>query len=152
MPVHDFDFLTGTWDVANRRLKVRHCGSDDWDAFPGRSIVRPHLQGMANVDEIAFPTKGWSGLTIRLFDVEARRWGIWWVNSRDGRLQAPVFGAFAGDVGEFFGEDLDEGRAVRVRYRWTRNGTDAAGWEQAFSPDDGLTWETNWVMDLQRAG
>ncbi len=152
MDVTDFDFLAGTWDVANRRLRTRHEGCTDWDEFPGRSTMRPHLGGLANVDEIAFPTKGWSGMTVRLFDLEARQWGIWWVNSRDGKLQAPVFGGFRGDVGEFLGEDLDEGRPVQVRYRWTRQGPDAARWEQAFSTDAGLTWETNWVMDLKRSG
>jgi hypothetical protein len=24
-------------------------------------------------------------------------------------------------------------------------------WEQAFSPDGGTTWETNWVMDFTRS-
>jgi hypothetical protein len=26
----------------------------------------------------------------------------------------------------------------------------ACRWEQALSPDDGKTWETNWYMDLSR--
>ncbi|MEY9876909.1 hypothetical protein ABH931_006422 [Streptacidiphilus sp. MAP12-33] len=29
-------------------------------------------------------------------------------------------------------------------------GEDTAGWEQAFSTDDGRTWETNWVQQLTR--
>jgi hypothetical protein len=36
----DFDFLTGYWEVSNRRLKKRHAGSTEWDEFPGRSSVR----------------------------------------------------------------------------------------------------------------
>ena len=28
---------------------------------------------------------------------------------------------------------------------------DTARWEQAFSTDDGQTWETNWVADFTRA-
>jgi hypothetical protein len=53
-------------------------------------------------------------------------------------------------VGEFFGDDIDGGRPVRVRYLWSRITKDAARWEQAFSLDGGRTWETNWVMDLLR--
>lgn len=147
----DFDFLAGSWLVANRRLKVRHAASDDWDEFPGSSEMRRILGGVGNVDEIEFPTKGWSGATFRLFNPESRKWSIYWANSRDGLLQAPVFGSFANGVGEFFGDDLDEGRAVRVRYRWSEITADSARWDQAFSLDAGKTWETNWVMELRRA-
>ena len=39
-------------------------------------------------------------------------------------------------------------RAIPIvcRYRWTVLATELATWEQAFSTDDGSTWETNWVM------
>ena len=35
------------------------------------------------------------------------------------------------------------------RYRWT-HGMNTARWEQAFSQDDGKTWETNWTTDYTR--
>jgi ABC-type branched-subunit amino acid transport system ATPase component len=59
-------------------------------------------------------------------------------------------GGFDGDVGLFYGEDVDEGRPVKVVYKWTRVGPDGARWEQAFSYDDGRTWETNWTSDHVR--
>ena len=31
--INDFDFLTGSWHVAHRRLTQRWVGSDDWDEF-----------------------------------------------------------------------------------------------------------------------
>jgi hypothetical protein len=34
-----------------------------------------------------------------------------------------------------------------VVYKWTQVGPDGARWEQAFSYDDGKTWETNWVNE-----
>ncbi len=147
----DFDFLAGTWIAVNRRLKVRHVGSDDWDEFPGHSDMRKILGGLGNVDEVEFPTKGWSGVTFRLFDVEKRLWSIWWANSRDGLMQAPVVGAFSNGVGEFFGDDIDEGRPIYVRYRWSGTRTETPRWEQAFSLDRGKTWETNWTADFRRA-
>jgi hypothetical protein len=59
-------------------------------------------------------------------------------------------GGFADGRGTFFGDDLHDGRAVRVRYEWMDITPASARWEQAFSIDDGATWETNWVMSLAR--
>jgi quinol monooxygenase YgiN len=148
--LHDFDFLAGEWSVANRRLKQRGVGSQEWDEFPATSRATLHLGGIANTDEIIFPTKGWSGMTLRTFDTAKRQWSIYWVNSRLGTMLPPVVGGFSGNRGEFVGEDDDDGGPVKVVYRWTKLGPDAAHWEQAFSYDGGATWETNWVMDLAR--
>jgi len=91
--VHDFDFLKGIWSVANRRLKVRWKESHDWDEFPGTHFGHAdHLGGIVNVDEMAFPSKGFSGWSVRIFDLEQRRWAIYWVDSRSGTLFPPVFG------------------------------------------------------------
>ena len=149
--IRDFDFEEGSWSIWNRRLKARGVGSQDWDYFPAHSKGKVLMGGVANVDEITFPTKGWGGVTFRHFDIEKKQWAIYWLNSRDGRIQGtPVVGGFQGNVGHFYGEDVDEGRPIKVVYRWTRMGTDAARWEQAFSYDGGVTWETNWVNELTR--
>jgi hypothetical protein len=148
--LHDFDFLAGAWTVQNRRLKARGVGSTAWDEFPATICATIHLGSVANVDEIVFPTKGWSGLTLRTFDTAKKQWSIFWVNSRTGTMFPPNIGGFDGDVGEFYGEDTDDGKPVKVRFRWTKRGPDRASWEQAFSPD-GVTWETNWTNELVRA-
>lgn len=62
----------------------------------------------------------------------------------------PVRGGFVGDAGEFWGEDVDGAHPIQCRFRWTRHQT-APRWEQAFSYDDGVTWETNWTMAFSRA-
>jgi hypothetical protein len=146
----DFDFLVGTWKVHNRRLKARHVKSSEWDEFPGDLTLRLILGGLGNVDEVAFPTKGWSGFTLRLFNPETRLWRIYWVNSRDGLMQEPVVGSFDGKVGEFFGDDTDDGKPIYVRYRWDATNPARPRWEQAFSLDRGKTWETNWTTDFTR--
>jgi hypothetical protein len=148
--VHDFDFLDGRWEMVNRRLVKRGVGSNEWDTFPASVRAYVMLGGVTNVDEVTFPTKGWSGTTFRHFDKEKRQWSIYWVNSRDGKMQSPVYGGFEGDVGLFYGDDVDEGRPIRVVYKWTRVGPDGARWEQAFSYDGGKTWETNWVNEHRR--
>ena len=89
-------------------------------------------------------------MTLRTFDTAKRQWSIYWVNSRLGTMLPPVVGGFSGNRGEFVGDDDDDGRPVKVVYRWAKLGLDAAHWEQAFSYDGGATWETNWVMDLAR--
>lgn len=145
----DFDFLNGRWTVVNRRLKQRWSSSQEWEVFPATAEARSVLAGGAQLDEIMFPTKGFTGLTLRLFDVARRQWWLYWANSRDGLLQPPVIGRFHGETGVFEGDDTDEGRSVRVRYTWTRAEA-APRWEQAFSEDGGRTWETNWIMEFTR--
>lgn len=146
----DFDFLTGRWDIQNRRLKQRWVGSQEWDQFPATSAVQQALGGIGNFDEYQAPTKGFGGVTLRLYQPATRQWSLYWANSRDGILQPPVHGHFVNGVGTFYGEDVDEGKPVRVRYRWSRITRTSARWEQAFSVDGGKTWETNWIMDFTR--
>lgn len=152
--VHDFDFLDGKWTMVNRRLMKRGVGSTDpkdWDVFPATVTAHVLMNGVANVDEVLFPTKGWNGVTFRHFDLAKKQWSIYWVNSRDGKMEGtPVVGGFDGDVGLFYGEDTDGGRPIKVVYKWTKVGPDGARWEQAFSYDDGKTWETNWVNEHRR--
>jgi hypothetical protein len=147
---HDFDFIHGAWTTVQHRLKTRGVGSKEWEDFPATLCATGHLDGIVNADELWMPTRDWAGFTVRTFDLEKKQWQIYWVSSKRGRLDPGVAGGFTGDVGEFYGEDTDDGRPVVVRYRWTKKGKDHARWEQAFSYD-GKTWETNWTADFTRA-
>ncbi|MEN8649945.1 hypothetical protein ABCR94_04635 [Streptomyces sp. 21So2-11] len=149
--MNDFDFLHGSWDVANRRLTELLVGGDSWEEFPGHAVVRPLFGGSGNIDEITFPTLGHQGVTLRLFDQVRRDWSIHWADSRTGRLDPPVVGTFAGGRGDFYGEDTYRGRPVRVHFVWRRLTADSARWEQEFSVDGGQSWELNWVMEFSRA-
>jgi hypothetical protein len=147
----DFDFLQGDWIVANRRLKARLAGSDDWEEFPAKQRFWKLLDGVANVDEFDCPALGFKGMSVRALDRTRGEWAIYWIGSGDGVLQPPVYGSFADGRGEFMGDDSFGGRPIKVRFRWTVSPT-APVWEQAFSADGGETWETNWVMRFSRAG
>ncbi len=147
--VHDFDFFVGAWSTKQRRLKARGVGSNEWEEFPATQCLTTYLDGRATVDELYMPTKGRAGLTVRVFDAGTRQWSIYWVSGAAGRLD-PVVGGFQGSHGEFFGEDTDEGRAVKVRFLWDKIDRDHARWQQAFSYD-GRTWETNWIAEFVRA-
>lgn len=146
----DFDFLMGHWKVRHRRLRTPLAGGGDWYEFPGTSVARKLLGGLGNMDENEFPTQGFSGMTLRLFDSERRAWAIYWASSRSGRLFPPVFGRFANGEGRFHGEDEHEGQPVKVAFLWSRIAADSCRWEQSFSRD-GAAWETNWVMEFTRA-
>lgn len=148
---HDFDYFVGGWTTHQRRLKTRGVGSNEWEEFPGNLCMTLYLEGMATVDELYFPTKRSAGLTLRTFDPAKRQWSIYWVSSLTGKLDpVPVVGGFEGNRGEFYGEDQDNGRPIKVRYMWNKVDHDHARWEQAFSYDN-RTWETNWTADFSRA-
>jgi hypothetical protein len=147
--VHDFDFFVGNWESTNRRLRKRWVGSNDWETFPCTIRCDSRMGGVVNIDEGVFPTKGWSGMTLRLFNLKTHQWSLYWINSSTGELFPPVVGGFSGDRGEFWGDDTDEGQPIKVVFRWTRLGTDAARWEQSFSLD-GKEWEKNWVIEHRR--
>ncbi|HEY3178622.1 MAG TPA: DUF1579 domain-containing protein [Casimicrobiaceae bacterium] len=152
--MNDFDFFIGSWRVTHRRLKERLANNDEWVEFDGTSTAQKILGGFGNIDDntINLPTGTYRAVTLRAFDPDKRQWSIWWLDSRNpGHLDPPVVGRFEDDVGTFYAEDTFRGKPIRVRYLWTRVTSSTPHWEQAFSPDAGATWETNWTMDFARA-
>ena len=149
--INDFDFLFGRWTVRHLRLRERGCGCRDWDELGGSAETRPLLGGLCNVEEHVIPDGHFSGVALRAFDRGSSLWSIYWVSDRDGVLQPPVTGGFAGDIGRFEGSDVADGRPVRVRFLWDRSDAGVPKWSQSFSYDDGRSWELNWVMNFSRA-
>jgi hypothetical protein len=147
---HDFDFLHGRWNVRHRLLRARGADCKDWDDYHGTADTRPLLDGLCNVEEHCIPGRD-SGVALRCFDKPSSQWAIYWVSERDGVLSPPVYGRFNGPEGLFEGEDTHDGRAIKVRFVWRELSVDQARWEQAFSFDDGKAWETNWIMQFDRA-
>jgi hypothetical protein len=147
---NDFDFLVGSWAISNRRLTRRLAGSDDWEEFSSTSVAQRFFDGAGSFDEYDCPAQGWRGSSYRLLDPTTGLWAIYWASSLTGQLEPPVVGRFVGGVGEFLGDDMWEGWAIRVRYIWSRITPTSARWEQAFSVDGGREWETNWYMDHTR--
>jgi hypothetical protein len=147
---HDFDFYVGTWKIHNRRLRKALAGSDEWYEFEATSKARPVLGGVGNFDEFEAASEGISGLTLRLFDPERDEWLLYWAGGRGGPMGAPQVGRIDGDRGEFYADDVYDGRSIRVVYIWSEITESSAPWEQAFSVDGGETWETNWIMQSTR--
>ena len=156
----DFDFLVGDWIVNNQRMPEPLTGSSEWETFEARLRNRPLPAGIGNMDDFVSETwrPGFVGLSFRIFNPKTNLWSIYWLNNRDGgidaatgALTAPVVGEFRDGVGNFEAADTFGGRPIRVRYTWSEISNVAARWQQAFSPDDGNTWETNWIMEMTRA-
>ncbi|MFL6262616.1 MAG: DUF1579 domain-containing protein [Thermoanaerobaculia bacterium] len=152
--LHDFDLRTGHWKAHHRRLKERLAGSHEWVEFDGTSNLWKLMDGWANVDENVFnmPNGKYSGVSLRAYDPKTGEWAIWWLDGRNpfGELDPPVKGRFVNGVGTFYAEDTLRGKPIRVRFVWSHITPTSAHWEQAFSPDGGKTWETNWITDFRR--
>ncbi|MEV4536160.1 hypothetical protein AB0J82_20425 [Asanoa sp. NPDC049518] len=150
---NDFDFLVGTWTSRQRRLRSILSGSTEWYEFEGTSRSWSVFDGAGNIDEISFPSQGFGGVTLRLYDAERDEWSLYWASSRTGLSVPPVVGRFGENgVGVFTAEEVYEGRPIMVRFIWSDITASSCRWEQAFSPDQGATWETNWVMEFTRSG
>lgn len=150
----DFDFFVGAWLIQHKRLKERLTGCQEWERFEGRSVMQKLLGGHANVDDnlIHLPDGDYRALTLRSFDAATGLWSIWWLDGRHpDRLDVPVVGGFEDGKGRFYADDTHKGQAIRVRFLWTQVAElGQPRWEQAFSTDGGVSWETNWVMDFRR--
>lgn len=146
--LHDFDFLFGEWRVHHRLLKAGR-----WVEFDGTSQTRKVMDGWGNVeDNVLNPPSGtYRAVALRSYDPASAQWAIWWHDGRNpfGALDPPVKGRFENGVGNFYSDDTLDGKPIRVRYTWSHT-PDSARWQQAYSPDAGKTWQTNWVMDFQR--
>lgn len=145
----DFDFLQGEWSVQNRRLRKRNVGSADWDEFPSTARFWCLLDGVANVDEFDCTARGFKGMSLRALDSATEIWAIWWISSMTGTLLPPVHGGFVRDTGCFVGKDVDDGHPVLVGFTWFRDAP-SPRWEQAFSYDEGESWEVNWTMQFRK--
>jgi hypothetical protein len=154
--VHDFDFFVGHWRVHHKRLKKWLANSDEWSEFEGTTVTQTLMGGFGNLDDnvLEAPTGTYRAVTLRSFDAKSQEWSIWWLDSRSpmGPLGPPVRGHFHDGVGTFYADDTVDGKPIRVRFIWSKITPTSCQWEQAYSRDAGVTWETNWIMNFTRNG
>lgn len=151
----DFDFHVGSWKISNRLLKPRLSNSSDWIEFESTCQTRKILSGYGNINEYRFQKNALpfeEGIVLRFFNPQTRLWSINWADSNSARLDVPVIGFFEGRVGTFFSNDTFGDAPFIVRAVYDASAPDAFVWSQAFSADDGKTFETNWIMTGRRQG
>jgi hypothetical protein len=150
---HGFDFMLGSWKSHFRLLRHPLTGSKEWIAFDG-TIVDRSILGFVNMDEgVLFRTSGPEhSITVRVYNQKADEWSIYFGTDAGGALALPAtVGKFdEHDVGRFYDREPYHGKPIVVRYLWTHSSPNECHYEQAFSSDNGKTWETNWISDMTR--
>lgn len=146
----DFDFLTGRWKILNHKRRQGPQGSF-WDVFAGEATVHALLGGICSVEELRIPARNFSGMGLRLLDVNKAQWSDFWVNAASGALGAQGLpGSFEGGAGIFQEASEEDGQPVLYRSVWDRITPTSCRWQQAASRDGGRTWVMDWSMDWTR--
>ena len=144
----DFDWLTGEWRIAQRR---KPSPTAAWDVFEGEATCWSILGGVCHIEELRIPARNFSGMGLRLLDVEKRVWSDHWVNAKSGVVFTPgQTGSFEHGAGVFFSEDKDDQGDLIALGLWDNIGPRNCRWRQAVSRDRGATWDVSWIMDWSR--
>ena len=143
----DFDFEIGIWKTHLKRLQNPLSGSKTWVEYEGTTTVTKVWNGRANLVELVVdgPAGHIEALSLRLYNPETRQWSLNFANSRSGTLSPPSIGSFKNGRGEFYSKETLNGRPILVRFVISDITANSCRFEQAFSDDDGKTWEVNWI-------
>jgi hypothetical protein len=143
---HDFDFEIGEWKTHVSRLQHPLTGSTTWVEYDGTTVVRQVWGGKANLVELEVdgPAGHLELLSLRLYNPETHQWSLNVASSRSGELGTAAIGTFKNGRGEFVDRETFAGRTILVRFTIFDIKPDSCHFEQAFSADDGKTWEVNW--------
>lgn len=148
--IKNFDFLIGKWSVLNKRLKERLRNSNDWEEFDAEMETKPILNGLGLMDEMKSSHFGdeFIGLSIRMLNPKTNEWKIYWADTENPELllKEQVVGKFENGIGEFFGEEMYQGKKMKLRFVWKKESKNTAQWEQAYYDELNKQWETNWIM------
>jgi hypothetical protein len=124
-------------------------GSDEWVELKGTSACRNIWDDRAQLEEITIinPSDDMrtGALALRIYNRPTREWNLYWANSGSPTVGPPEVGRFENGRGEFFARNSFRGTEIMVRYLWTDLSSGSPRFEQAFSTDDGKTWEPNWI-------
>lgn len=145
---HDFDWDIGLWKTHQKRLLHPLTGSTRWVEYTGTDQVRRIWDG---ANEGLIEAEGSGGrlqiYTLRLYNPDSRQWSVAFANKAGGSMSVPAVGEFRDGRGDFYDQETYNGRAVMLRFSISGITPTTAHFEQAFSPDGGKTWETNFVVD-----
>lgn len=145
----DFDFLTGRHKVHHKKLKTRLNDCTEWIEFDGTQEMGQLLGGFGNLEShymTSVTGKPIEGIALRLFNPATRLWSIYWADSQQVVLGTPVVGSFENNMGHFFAKDIFNGKEILLQFQWDVTNPYQPLWSQAFSADNGKTWEWNWYM------
>jgi len=148
----DFNYLIGNWKLKNRKLKSRLTNNTEWIEFESKVEMHQILDGNGNIDKYTDTASGkpYEGVALRLFNPKTKLWSIYWADNNSGTLDPPVVGSFENKIGHFFCKDTFNGKKIIVVFRWDVRNPNLPVWSQAFSADNGKTWEWNSINVSER--
>lgn len=149
---HDFDFEIGAWKTHLRRLLHPLTGSHTWVEYDGTTTVHKVWDGRANLVEleVSGPAGHIEALSLRLYNPQSHQWSLNFASSASGTLGQPTIGEFNNGRGEFYDQEMLNGRAIFLRFIISNITPNSCHFEQSFSADGGKTWEVNWIADDTR--
>src|SRR4029450_10062407 len=89
---HDFDWEIGSWKTQLKRLQRPLSGSTAWLEYEGTTVVTKVLDGRANLVElkVAGPAGRIEGLSLRLYNPQARQWSLNCADVSDALVARPT--------------------------------------------------------------
>lgn len=148
----DFDFFQGKFNLYNKKLKSILNNCNEWVEFESTQEMYKVLHGLGNIDNFIAMRDGapFEGMTVRLFNPETRLWSMYWADSNKAKFDPPVIGSFENNIGYFYTKDIFNGKNIIIVFRWDARDKNKPVWSQAFSDDNGKTWEWNWYMYMTK--
>ena len=150
---HDFDFEFGpAWRADLHLLAKRLAGSRTWIEYKGTLTSHPLWNGKGNISEldVASSTSRIDGGALHLYNPDTRKWSVWFANVVTGTLGVPSVGSFENGRGVLYDRERSGGKMVYVRQIFSNISPHTFDFHQAFSADNGKTWETNLVINYTR--
>jgi hypothetical protein len=137
----DFDPFIGSWKYHLKRHLNPLTSSNTWVELDGTGVCYKIWDGRAKLDtiEVDGPTDHIEGLTLRMYTPQSRQWSLNFANSTDSTLRTPTVGEFENGRGEFYDQELFNGKIVFVRFVISDITPNSCHFKQAFSDDGGKT-------------
>lgn len=149
----DFSFIIGKHKVLHRKLKERLNNCEEWIDIEGTKTTELLLNGISNIEKhFLFDSKHHQieAFALRLFNPATKLWSLYWADSNNGTLDPPLLGSFENNIGLFLGKDIFNAKEILVQFQYDRTDINNIIWGQAFSNDNGTTWEWNWFMFMTK--
>jgi hypothetical protein len=147
---HDFDSLAGTWKGHTKYRAHPFAGSDTWIESDGtESFQKIWDGGMLELSKGA-SANGPVGLLLYTYNPQSHQWYVYFANSKDGKVGLPNVGEFRNGRGEFFVQDMLNGKSLLNRYVWSQIVSSSPHFEESWSSDGGRMWEPVRIVDLAR--
>jgi hypothetical protein len=148
---HDFAPLAGTWKAHTRYRAHPFAGSDTWIESDGTEIFQKLWDGAMLELSAGTSSNEPVGLMLYTYNPPSHQWYVYFASRRDGKVGLPNVGEFSDGRGEFFVQDMLNGKSLLNRYIWSQIASSSPHFEESWSSDGGRTWEPVRIVDLARA-